>query len=657
MAINWYESMRKGQDDQQDRYNAIADRQRAAELAAQADEDRETLNTYMAELRKLQLAEQNRKDAEAKRLVEEEKQNRLLAEELKISDAPYSTDLPVENSEGATISDWEAVPTYDVQGQVDANSAYKDEVAGIKTKMQADLEALKAKALTAKGEEKEVLNAQIAGLNKDLIEAENMQTSSVSEYAKSTADPDASSWEELLQGMDVQAEISGRLGRIQTFQPSKLWKFFLSKSKKEAVNIQQNVNVFAANYRYGGEWFENRPPEELAKFEKNPVEYLSANKKEIEKQTKMKLDHIPDKSEFDKVVNTEEGQVAKEADKQAIIADIKAEIGVVEGKLTTLQTSIDNYTLATDDGYGAEVKALNEKYKKLLDEAAEAKRVEDEERYNEIKGQLIESPLHKRLNIKAMGNDINRVVTARENYVQMFEHAQKVGNLENAQIYQAAIEAADLELWVEMNEQGLYELGLEGGSPQILEATMSEFLGGDVRLQRRSDGNWHVFDDGNLFRNSDADTNFWTHDQLADYSRDQVDDAYAAAKVAWQAKVANAKLEDVQSEHEKATLINDLIKEAMKIKGDWAKAMLESQGVKFSTANAETGEIIVNSGTNYWVWTPTPEIIDGIPQAETRQLSLTGILDYGTTLKPDGMEWLDAFIKEITKQTPTAGVQ
>jgi len=657
MAINWYESMRKGQDDQQDRYNAIADRQRAAELAAQADEDRETLNTYMAELRKLQLAEQNRKDAEAKRLVEEEKQNRLLAEELKISDAPYSTDLPVENSEGATISDWEAVPTYDVQGQVDANSAYKDEVAGIKTKMQADLEALKAKALTAKGKEKEVLNAQIAGLNKDLIEAENMQTSSVSEFAKSTADPDASSWEELLQGMDVQAEISGRLGRIQTFQPSKLWKFFLSKSKKEAVNIQQNVNVFAANYRYGGEWFENRPPEELAKFEKNPVEYLSANKKEIEKQTKMKLDHIPDKSEFDKVVNTEEGQVAKEADKQAIIADIKAEIGVVEGKLTTLQTSIDNYTLATDDGYGAEVKALNEKYKKLLDEAAEAKRVEDEERYNEIKGQLIESPLHKRLNIKAMGNDINRVVTARENYVQMFEHAQKVGNLENAQIYQAAIEAADLELWVEMNEQGLYELGLEGGSPQILEATMSEFLGGDVRLQRRSDGNWHVFDDGNLFRNSDADTNFWTHDQLADYSRDQVDDAYAAAKVAWQAKVANAKLEDVQSEHEKATLINDLIKEAMKIKGDWAKAMLESQGVKFSTANAETGEIIVNSGTNYWVWTPTPEIIDGIPQAETRQLSLTGILDYGTTLKPDGMEWLDAFIKEITKQTPTAGVQ
>ena len=657
MAINWYESMRKGQDDQQDRYNAIADRQRAAELAAQADEDRETLNTYMAELRKLQLAEQNRKDAEAKRLVEEEKQNRLLAEELKISDAPYSTDLPVENSEGATISDWEAVPTYDVQGQVDANSAYKDEVAGIKTKMQADLEALKAKALTAKGEEKEVLNAQIAGLNEDLIEAENMQTSSVSEYAKSTADPDASSWEELLQGMDVQAEISGRLGRIQTFQPSKLWKFFLSKSKKEAVNIQQNVNVFAANYRYGGEWFENRPPEELAKFEKNPVEYLSANKKEIEKQTKMKLDHIPDKSEFDKVVNTEEGQVAKEADKQAIIADIKAEIGVVEGKLTTLQTSIDNYTLATDDGYGAEVKALNEKYKKLLDEAAEAKRKGDETRYNKIKGQLIKSPLHKRLNIKAMGNDINRVVTARENYVQMFEHAQKVGNLENAQIYQAAIEAADLELWVEMNEQGLYELGLEGGSPQILEATMSEFLGGDVRLQRRSDGNWHVFDDGNLFRNSDADTNFWTHDQLADYSRDQVDDAYAAAKVAWQAKVANAKLEDVQSEHEKATLINDLIKEAMKIKGDWAKAMLESQGVKFSTANAETGEIIVNSGTNYWVWTPTPEIIDGIPQAETRQLSLTGILDYGTTLKPDGMEWLDAFIKEITKQTPTAGVQ
>ena len=657
MAINWYESMRKGQDDQQDRYNAIADRQRAAELAAQADEDRETLNTYMAELRKLQLAEQNRKDAEAKRLVEEEKQNRLLAEELKISDAPYSTDLPVENSEGATISDWEAVPTYDVQGQVDANSAYKDEVAGIKTKMQADLEALKAKALTAKGEEKEVLNAQIAGLNEDLIEAENMQTSSVSEYAKSTADPDASSWEELLQGMDVQAEISGRLGRIQTFQPSKLWKFFLSKSKKEAVNIQQNVNVFAANYRYGGEWFENRPPEELAKFEKNPVEYLSANKKEIEKQTKMKLDHIPDKSEFDKVVNTEEGQVAKEADKQAIIADIKAEIGVVEGKLTTLQTSIDNYTLATDDGYGAEVKALNEKYKKLLDEAAEAKRKGDETRYNKIKGQLIKSPLHKRLNIKAMGNDINRVVTARENYVQMFEHAQKVGNLENAQIYQAAIEAADLELWVEMNEQGLYELGLEGGSPQILEATMSEFLGGDVRLQRRSDGNWHVFDDGNLFRNSDADTNFWTHDQLADYSRNQVDDAYAAAKVAWQAKVANAKLEDVQSEHEKATLINDLIKEAMKIKGDWAKAMLESQGVKFSTANAETGEIIVNSGTNYWVWTPTPEIIDGIPQAETRQLSLTGILDYGTTLKPDGMEWLDAFIKEITKQTPTAGVQ
>jgi len=211
-----------------------------------------------------------------------------------------------------------------------------------------------------------------------------------------------------------------------------------------------------------------------------------------------------------------------------------------------------------------------------------------------------------------------------------------------------------------MNEQGLYELGLEGGSPELLEATLSEFLGGDVRLQRRSDGNWHIFDDGKLFRNSDKNTNFWTHDQLADYSKKQVDDAYAAAKLAWQAKVAAQKLENMETEHEKNTLINALLIEAVKEKGSMERKWLESQGTKFSTQDPDTGSFIINRGEKYWVFNPNPAEIEGkkgVFEEKITELNLPGLLAYFTSYSASQTQWLDAFIKEVTGVTPTAGVK
>jgi hypothetical protein len=76
------------------------------------------------------------------------------------------------------------------------------------------------------------------------------------------------------------------------------------------------------------------------------------------------------------------------------------------------------------------------------------------------------------------------------------------------------------------------------------------------------------------------------------------------------------------------------------------REVLKSLGTKFSP-ETQSGQIIINSGTQYWVWSSEPkEISKGVFENAVQEISLPGLL--GMTWSDADQGTLDAFMKSLT---------
>ena len=604
---NWYENIQKGQDDQQDRYNALADRQRAAELAAQADEDRIALNAYTKDLRDLKIAEMKRLDEEAKVKAEQEKQERILAKKLTIPDMPFVTDgTPVVQEGDATDAEYQAVPEYQLTGAAD-NEAYEAEQTKIKADMAEKLSNLQTKYKNAKPEERKAIEATIKELEaqKELVD-QPVTRGSVAEQI-----------EEAKRIMSMHAANSPL---------HKQAKAQLERLTSEAGIVEELAIVEA------GLALKVAKPNSI--HNKRRLKDLNARKKELEGMLTTTSD-LPDKA--------------------VALSDIEDSLKINRELLIEFDKANKGYEWEKDKGYLEEFDAHKLELEAALEKAAEAKAAGDEERFKKIVAQeIISNPMYKYLNPEAMGRDITDYLTIRDEYVQKFESYRDAGNLEKAELYQAALKEVDLGLWKEMNEQGLFDISsitldedgnMVGGSPEVLEATMSEFLGHEIRLQKRSDGNWHIFSDGELLLNSEGkNTAYWTQKELGVLARREVDPAYEAALVAYNAKLANLAAEGAVTPSENLTALTSLIEKAMEVQGKIDEKMLENNGVKFSTPNPETNETMFYKDGQFWIWNPVPDVIDGVSEKEVRLLDAEGMFAYSQTVGASGQAGIEAFL-------------
>jgi hypothetical protein len=182
----------------------------------------------------------------------------------------------------------------------------------------------------------------------------------------------------------------------------------------------------------------------------------------------------------------------------------------------------------------------------------------------------------------------------------MFQLASRTGDLEKSNLYRAEVELLDATLWKEMNEQGITDIKT-GKGPEILEGTMSEFLGSNIRLQPRSDGNWHVIANGQLLDNTESKKSgtLWTLANLTSASKREADDVYAAAEKADAAAVRTARIKGMVTEQDLHEATKAANIEIIKATGELNKEILKQMGAKFSGTSAEGSTLIGFNGKVY----------------------------------------------------------
>jgi hypothetical protein len=281
----------------------------------------------------------------------------------------------------------------------------------------------------------------------------------------------------------------------------------------------------------------------------------------------------------------------------------KGAIAQAKSDYMSLITNTDNAIEALKQfkvGADKEIKDQVAAYEATLKKAAQAKIDGDEAREQELLDQIQYNPVHRRFDKAAFGKEVQRIADARAERVKMFQLATRTQNLENTNLYRAEVEKLDAELWAEMNAQGITDM-ITGKGPEILEGTMSEFLGSSIRLQPRSDGKWHVISNGQLLDNTESKVSgtTWTLTDLTKMTRYRADKNYKSAQDEHAALIANTKAKGVvtQSDVFKATQEAN-IKRIEKM-GELNKEQLKRMGVKFSGTSGDGSTLISVNGKLY----------------------------------------------------------
>jgi len=358
----------------------------------------------------------------------------------------------------------------------------------------------------------------------------------------------------------------------------------------------------------------------------NPLDYYARNKEAIEKESGFKL-NIPSSEEIATVIANDPGAKVRREEE---IAKLKQSLGINEKELEALGGAVDNpdqFNVFSTDKYKEGAEDIVTKYKELFEDLQDATDDRDEALIKKIKSQIINSPTHRLLNNQAFGEDIDRLTSERSTLLQLFNTESSSGQLEQALTIKMAITTIDKQLWNKLVDRGILDLQTNSDG-EILESAMSEHMGREVRFQRRSDGKFHFFVDGELYQNPTTKKEYWTQSEISSKVSYEVNEEFEAARKAYIASIAEKKVSGMLTETDAATNYNALI---IQIAGDNAamqREQLKDAGATFGPMDTNTGNFIMRAGGSFYLMRSDPKEIGdtGVLEARFEKIDIPTML-------------------------------
>jgi len=190
-----------------------------------------------------------------------------------------------------------------------------------------------------------------------------------------------------------------------------------------------------------------------------------------------------------------------------------------------------------------------------------------------------------------------------------------------------AITTIDKQLWNKLVDRGILDLQTNSDG-EILESAMSEHMGREVRFQRRSDGKFHFFVDGELYQNPTTKKEYWTQSEISSKVSYEVNEEFEAARKAYIASIAEKKVSGMLTETDAATNYNALI---IQIAGDNAamqREQLKDAGATFGPMDTNTGNFIMRAGGSFYLMRSDPKEIGdtGVLEARFEKIDIPTML-------------------------------
>jgi hypothetical protein len=654
---NWAENIAAGMD-----------KSRARDLAIQADEDRDRKiqadivaaeykkaeEAYLAKLRENQLSTQDAAAKAREKALKIEEANEKIAKGLVLPSSPIG-DTTVA-ADGKTPKPYVGVTDFDVDAETEAlvrldedgnvveggfltdteAKAEKERLAILKTE---ELEALANQLIEAEKarkkaepDEKEKLNEEIAAIKAQIKSLEE-GPSNLKNQILSQLDPEANL---AIRGFTEWASDKTLETTLMTIDNSLTdysqllpwnWEVFLKKSEHTIEQLEDELSKWlgrggglswGSKYTdsYANDWFQEYGVEELALFQEDPIGYYARNKEAIEEMSGKKY-NIPSSGEIATVIADDP---EAEAAKKTQIIKLQESLGIKSEELKKLKDDEGDeqkFDVFSTDKYKEGAKDIVTKYDELYADLQDATDERNEALVKKIRSQIINSPAHRLLNNQAFGEDVDVIVGQREELVKQFEGFSGSGQLELALTTQMAITTLDKQLWNKLVDKGILDLQSRGDG-EILESAMSEHMGSSVRFQRRSDGNFHFFVDGELYQNPETKKEYWTQAEISSKVSYEVNEGFEKAQKEYLALVAKTKVEGMLTEEKSAEFYKAIIIQSMQDSNELTKQRLIENGAKFSPLDTESGKFIMAANGNYWTMNLNPQEIGDTGVTEKR---------------------------------------
>ena len=648
---NWAENIAAGRD-----------KSRARDLAIQADEDRDRKiqadivaaeykkkeEAYLAKLRENQLADQAAAAAAREKALEKERAHEKIARGLVIPSSPIGATTVADGPPGTvtTLEDkpYVGVTDFDIGAETTALGFKTDaEVKAEKERLEEvklqEIEALKTMLIEAEEARKKAepddkvrLKKEIEAINEQIRKLRAPVTTFTDEKIEALP-KEATKADIFFTSRDSKEELRTRLGRIGTslidhsqILPWK-WEWFLPKSEYDQEQLEDELEKWlqkSGKTGIGGgygnshanDWFQIYGEAELAQFEADPLGYYARNKEAIEKESGLKL-NIPSSGEIATVAADDAEYQAK---KEEQIATLTESLGVKKADLKALESGesdVQKFDVFSTDKYKEGAKDILAKYNKDIAALQDATDERNEELTKKIRSQIISSPAHRLLSNQAFGEDVDVIVGQRGELVKQFEGFSSSGQLELALNAQMAITALDKQLWNKLVDRGILDLQTNGDG-EILESAMSEHMGRSVRFQRRSDGNFHFFVDGELYQNPTTKKEYWTQAEISSKVSYEVNEGFEKAQKEYLALIADTKAKGILTEEKSAEFYKAIMIQSMQDSNEITKQKLIENGAKFSPLDTESGKFIMTANGNYWTMNLNPQEIGDTGVLEKR---------------------------------------